>query len=75
MDIEQRWRKLESRYRSVLSSTVAAKAHFLALQGEASSTLAGVARAETAWRDLEARKAGIAAQMHALQDLERQATA
>jgi hypothetical protein len=75
MDLAQRLRKLESRYRSVLSAAVAAKAHYLALEGEPSSTSAGITRAKSAWRDLEARKAGIAAQIDALKELERQAIA
>jgi hypothetical protein len=69
MDIEARLRDLESRYRSTLSSAVAAKARFLALEGEASSAPAAIMRARSAWENLEARKAGIAAQIHALEEL------
>lgn len=75
MDIDERLRKLESRQRSVLSGSVAAKARFLALDGDPSVTPARVARAKASWRDLEARKAGITAQIDALEKLSRQAIA
>jgi hypothetical protein len=38
MDIEARLRSLESRYRKTLSSTIAAKAYYLALLDEPGST-------------------------------------
>ncbi|HEY0749416.1 MAG TPA: hypothetical protein VGD63_22130 [Steroidobacteraceae bacterium] len=69
MDIEARLRDLESRYRSTLSSTVAAKARYLALEGDCSATAAAIVRSKSAWENLEARKAGIAAQIHALEEL------
>ena len=72
MEIDARLRKLEVRYRAVLSATVAAKANYLSLNGEKSSTAAHLERAKSEWRNLEARKAGIVAQMDALEDLEQQ---
>jgi hypothetical protein len=72
VNIDARLRKLEARYRAMLSATVAAKAHYLSLSGEKSATAAHVERAKTQWGDLEARKAGIVAQMEALEDLEQQ---
>ena len=63
MDIEARLRKLESRYRAALSAAVAAKANYLALAEEPSATPAAVARALALWKQLEARKREIAAQM------------
>jgi hypothetical protein len=71
MHIETRLRDLESRYRSTLSASVAAKARYLALEGESSSTPAAIVRAKSAWENLEARKAGITAQIHALEELEQ----
>jgi hypothetical protein len=71
MDIDARLRNLELRYRSTLSASVAAKARYLALEGELSSTPAAIVRAKSAWENLEAYKAGITAQIHALQELEQ----
>jgi hypothetical protein len=71
MDIEARLRNLELQYRSTLSASVAAKARYLALEGEHSSTPAAVVRAKNAWENLQARKAGIVAQIHALEELEQ----
>jgi hypothetical protein len=70
MDIEARLRKLESRYRAALSATVAAKANYLALAGEPSSTPAAIERANAHWRQLDARKRTLAAQMGELESLE-----
>jgi hypothetical protein len=72
VNIDARLRKLEVRYRAVLSATVAAKAKHLSLNGERSATAIQVERAKAQWRNLEARKAGIVAQMEALEDLEHQ---
>ncbi|HMD74044.1 MAG TPA: hypothetical protein VKG05_09315 [Steroidobacteraceae bacterium] len=70
MDMESRLRKLESRYRDALGATVAAKAHYLALAGEPSATPAAIERARAHWRQLEARKRGIAARMGEVEDSE-----
>jgi hypothetical protein len=70
VDIEARLRKLESRYRSALSATVAAKANYLALIGEPSATLAAVERAKSRWQQLDARKRAIAVQMGELEELQ-----
>jgi hypothetical protein len=70
MNIENRLRKLESRYRVALSASVAAKARFLALRGESGSIAAAIGRAQAAWQTLESRKAFLAAQMAELETLE-----
>jgi hypothetical protein len=70
MDIEIRLRKLESRYRAALSAAVAAKAHYLALAGEPSSTPAAVAAAKARWLGFESRKATIVAQLGELESFE-----
>jgi ABC-type transport system involved in cytochrome bd biosynthesis fused ATPase/permease subunit len=75
MDIETRLRKLESRYRAALSSAVAAKAHYLALAGEASATPAAVERAKAYWQQLESRKKAIAERMNEVEQLEHDETA
>lgn len=71
MDIEARLRNLELQYRSTLSAAVAAKARYLAVQGESSSTPAAIVRARRAWENLAAHKSGIVAQIHALEELEQ----
>ncbi|MDP9091048.1 MAG: hypothetical protein M3O26_20225 [Pseudomonadota bacterium] len=71
MDIEARLRILELQYRSTLSAAVAAKARYLALAGESSSTPAAILRAKGTWENLAARRAGIVAQIHALEELEQ----
>jgi hypothetical protein len=70
MDIEARLRKLESRYRTVLSAAVAAKAQYLALAGEPCTTPTAVERKRSFWHQLESRKRTIAAQMGELEALE-----
>jgi len=74
VDIEVRLRKLEFRYRAVLSATVAAKANYLALVGEPSATPFAIERAKVHWQQLDARKRTIAAQMGELEELEPVAT-
>lgn len=71
MDIEARLHNLELLYRSTLSAAVAAKARYLALEGLSSSTPAAVVRAKSTWENLAVRKAGIVAQIHALEELEQ----
>jgi len=70
MDIEQRLRKLESKYRATLSAAVAAKAHYLALAGEPSATPRAIEHAKVHWHELEVRKKAVAAQMGELEMLE-----
>lgn len=71
MDIEDRLKRLQSSFSYSLSGAVAAKARYLALRGDLSSTPAGVARAKMTWQQLEARKTAIIAHMVALEDLEQ----
>jgi hypothetical protein len=70
MDIEQRLRKLESKYRATLGAAVASKAHYLALAGEPGSMPRAVEQAKLHWQELEARKKAVAAQMGELEMLE-----
>jgi hypothetical protein len=70
MNIEVRLRQLESNYRTALSATVVAKAHYLALAGDRSALPAAVGRAKVRWQELDARKRGIASQMGDIQDIE-----
>jgi hypothetical protein len=69
MDIEARLRSLESRYRSALSASVAAKANYLALAGEPSATPYAIERAKALWQKFDTRKRAIAAQMGELEAL------
>jgi hypothetical protein len=71
MDIESRLRALESRYRQALSASVAAKAHYLALLEEPSSSPASIRRARIQWENLDARKRGLSARMGEIEDLEQ----
>lgn len=70
MDIENRIRRLEQRYRAAFSSAVAAKAHYMALAGEPSSSAIAVKRADEQWTQWEARKKTLVAQMDSLERLE-----
>jgi hypothetical protein len=74
MDIEDRLKRLQSLFIYALSGAVAAKARYLALRGDLSSTPAAVARAKMTWQQLEARKTAIIARMVAMEELERQET-
>jgi hypothetical protein len=71
VDIEDRLKRLQSLFSYALSGAVAAKARYLALRGDLSSTPAGVARAKMTWQQLEARKTAIIGQMVALEELEQ----
>lgn len=71
MDIEDRLRALESRYRQALSATVAAKVQYLALLGEPGRPPASVQRARQRWETLASRKRAIAARMGEIEDAER----
>jgi hypothetical protein len=70
MDIEKRLRKLELCYRATLSAAVAAKANYLALSDEPSATVAAMQMAYARWKELDARKRTIAAQMGELEALD-----
>ena len=71
VDIEDRLKRLQSLFSYALSGAVAAKARYLALRGDPSSTPAAVARAKMTWQQLEARKTAIIARMVALEELEQ----
>jgi hypothetical protein len=70
VDIEDRLKRLQSLFSYALSGAVAAKARYLAVRGDLSSTPAAVARAKMTWQQLEARKTAIIARMVALEELE-----
>ncbi len=74
MDIEVRLRALEFRYGAVLRAAVAAKANYLALAGEPSTTPVAVERAKSRSQQLDVRKRTIAAQMGDLEELEQDTT-
>lgn len=69
MENLERLRQLESRRRDVLGIAVVAKARYLALNGELSSTPAAIERARAEWQNLEARKVAIAYQIRKLEEL------
>jgi hypothetical protein len=71
VDIEDRLKRLQSLFTYALSGAVAAKARYLALRGDPSSTPAAVARAKMTWQQLESRKTSIIARMVALEELEQ----
>lgn len=70
MNIEARLRLLESRYRKMLSGTIAAKAHYLALLDEPRSTPAAIKLARYQWEALDIRKREIAARMGEVEERE-----
>jgi hypothetical protein len=69
MENQERLRHLESRRRDVLGMAVVAKARYIALNGELSSTPAAIERARTEWQNLEAKKVAVAYQIRRLQEL------
>jgi hypothetical protein len=71
VDIDIRLRALEFRYRAVLSATSAAKANYLALAGEPSTTPFAIERAKLRWQHLDVRKRTIGAQLGEVQELEQ----
>jgi hypothetical protein len=71
VDIEDRLKRLQSLFAHALSGAVAAKARYLALRGDLSSTPAAIARAKMAWQQLEARKTAIISRMVALEELDQ----
>jgi hypothetical protein len=64
MDIEDRLRALESRYRKALSASIGAKAHYLAGLDEPNST-------PESRETLDARRRELAGRMGKLEDAER----
>lgn len=70
MDIEERLRTLEMRYRAAGAAAAAAKAHYLALISEPSASPSALERAQAQWRRLDAHKRGIAARMGEVEALE-----
>jgi cell division protein FtsB len=71
MDIEDRLKRLQSLFSYALSGAVAAKARYLALRGDLSTTPAAVAGAKMKWQQLEARKTSIIARMVALEEMDQ----
>jgi hypothetical protein len=74
VDIEDRLKRLQSLFTHALSGAVAAKARYLALRGDLSSTPAAIVRAKMTWQQLEARKTAIISRMVALEELDQLAT-
>jgi hypothetical protein len=70
VDIEERLRKLEERYRAAGAAAAAAKAHYLALVVEPSASPSALERAQAQWRRLDTRKRSIAARMGEVEALE-----
>lgn len=75
MDIEDRLKRLQLLFTQALSAAVTAKARYLAIVGDRSSTPAAVTRARLAWLQLEARKTTIIARMVELEELEQETVA
>jgi hypothetical protein len=71
MDIDIRLRALEFRYRAVVSAASAAKANYLALAGEPSTTPFAIEGAKLRWQHLDVCKRTIGAQLGEREDLEQ----
>jgi hypothetical protein len=71
VDIEDRLKRLQALFSYALSGAVAAKARYLALRGDLSSTHAAITRAKMTWQQLEARKTAIISRMVALEELDQ----
>jgi hypothetical protein len=69
MENQARLRYLEARRRDILGMAVVAKAQYLALNGELSSTPAAIERARSVWQNLEAQKVAVVFQIRKLQEL------
>jgi hypothetical protein len=69
MENQERLRHLESHRRDVLGMAVVAKARYIALNSELSSTPAAIERARAEWQNLEAKKVAVAYQIRRLQEL------
>ncbi len=72
MDIEDQLKRLQSLFSYAMSNAVTAKARYLSIEGEPSSTPAAIARARILWQQLEARKAAIITRMVALEECEQE---
>jgi hypothetical protein len=70
MDFEDQLKKLQTTFTYALSNSVTAKARYLALMDDPAATSAAIAHARLSWRQLEARKATLVAQMIAIEELE-----
>jgi hypothetical protein len=70
MDIEDRLRALESRYRKALSASIGAKAHYLARLDQPNSTPAAIRRARVQWENLDGRRRELAGRMGEIEDAE-----
>jgi hypothetical protein len=70
MDIEDRLRALESRYRNALSASISAKAHYLARLDEPNSTPAAIKRARIQWETLDARRGELAGRIGEIENAE-----
>jgi hypothetical protein len=73
MENHARLRHLEARRRDLIGLAVVAKARYLALNGELSSTPVAIERARTEWQNLEAQKVAVAFQIRKLQELTEEA--
>ena len=69
MDYHARLRFLEAQRRDLIGMAIVAKAHYLALNDELSSTPAAIERARLEWQNLEAKKLGIAYEISTLHHL------
>jgi len=65
---------LRSRYRAVFAATIVAKAQYFVLEEEPSASAAAVERAAAYWRELDARKHTLAAQIEQLEALAERST-
>jgi hypothetical protein len=70
MDIEERLRKLEVRYRAASGAASGAKALYLALAAEPTASPAQIARAKENWQRLDVKKREIASRLGEIESLE-----
>jgi hypothetical protein len=68
VNIEDRLRALESRYRKALSASIGAKAHYLTRLDEPNSTPASIKRARIQWETLDARRRELAGRMGEIEE-------
>ncbi len=68
MDAHTRLLSLEARRRDMLGMAVVAKARYLALNGERSSTPAAIERARSEWQTIEVQKVAVAYQIRKLRE-------
>ena len=74
MDIEDRLHQLEFHYRRAVSAAAEAKAHYFALAGEPSASIAALSATKDQWQQLESCKQDLAARMSELESLDERAT-